>query len=196
MRLAGRGRRRATHGVSFVELLLVVSVLAVVTLLVLPTARNVQRRAQEVQLRRALATLRVTLDEYHRDWERGYIESPNREGWPETLEELTEEIEYRGPPESQAPFPTAPGAQPPPGGLGSNRRGPATEEAEPVPKIYLPRIPADPFNLHGDEWDTGGWRARAYRDEPDDTAWGGENVYDVYSSSAWTALDGTSYEDW
>jgi len=199
VRRPARDRRGPARGVSFVELLLVVSILAVVALLILPTARNVQRRAQETQLRRALVTIRTALDEYHRDWERGYIESDDDQGWPETLEELTEEIEYRGPAEGPAAQrPTVPGAGPPIRDLGrGGQEGlDGLGEAEPVPKIYLPRLPRDPFNLHGDEWDTAGWRARAYDDEPDDTSWGGENVYDVYSASPWTALDGSRYEDW
>jgi len=188
----GRLRRRADRGVSFIELLLVVALLSVIALLVLPTARNVQRRADEITLKRSLATIRAALDEYHRDWERGYIDGSTDEGWPETLEELTEEIEYRGPADTPAQPPGGQGATPPIAGL---NRSPL-EQPEPRPKIYLPRLPKDPFNIHDDPWDTAGWRARSYKDEPDDTAWGGENVYDVYSSSPWTALDGTRYEDW
>jgi general secretion pathway protein G len=37
---------------------------------------------------------------------------------------------------------------------------------------------------------------RAYQDKPDATRWGGQNVYDVFSQSEATALDGTKYRDW
>ena len=37
---------------------------------------------------------------------------------------------------------------------------------------------------------------RSYQDDPDDTSWGGQNVYDVYTTSDGTALDGTKYRDW
>jgi general secretion pathway protein G len=40
------------------------------------------------------------------------------------------------------------------------------------------------------------WGLRAYQDDPDATSWGGKNVYDVYSRSDGTALDGTKYRDW
>lgn len=56
---------------------------------------------------------------------------------------------------------------------------------------YLRRIPPDPFDPDGE-----GWGLRSYTDEPDSTVWGGEDVYDVYSRSDETALDGTHYNTW
>lgn len=55
---------------------------------------------------------------------------------------------------------------------------------------FLRRIPVDQM--------TGGteWGLRSYQDKPDATTWGGQNVYDVYSLSEGTALDGTKYRDW
>ena len=55
---------------------------------------------------------------------------------------------------------------------------------------FLRRIPYDPMTK-SDEWGL-----RAYQDEPDSTTWGGSNVYDVYSMSDATALDGTKYNEW
>ena len=43
------------------------------------------------------------------------------------------------------------------------------------------------------------WGMRSYQDDPDTTRWGGDNVYDVYdvyTKSRGTALDGTRYRDW
>jgi general secretion pathway protein G len=40
------------------------------------------------------------------------------------------------------------------------------------------------------------WGLRSYQDEPETTAWGGQNVYDVYSLSGARATDGTYYKDW
>ena len=55
---------------------------------------------------------------------------------------------------------------------------------------FLRRIPIDPM--------TGGtdWGLRSYQDDPTSTSWGGQNVFDVYTTSGGTALDGTRYEDW
>ena len=55
---------------------------------------------------------------------------------------------------------------------------------------FLRRIPFDPFTRSRE------WGLRSYQDEPDAAGWGGENVYDVYSRSRGTALDGTRYRDW
>jgi general secretion pathway protein G len=54
---------------------------------------------------------------------------------------------------------------------------------------FLRRIPIDPMT-HDD------WELRSYQDDVDATSWGGENVYDVRTSSEGTALDGTKYADW
>ncbi len=55
---------------------------------------------------------------------------------------------------------------------------------------FLRRIPIDPMT------DKAEWGLRSYQDEPDSFAWGGQNVYDVYSLSDARALDGTYYKDW
>ncbi len=55
---------------------------------------------------------------------------------------------------------------------------------------FLRRIPKDPL--------TGGsaWGQRAMQDDPTSQSWGGQNVFDVYTKSTDTALDGTRYSDW
>ncbi len=55
---------------------------------------------------------------------------------------------------------------------------------------FLRRIPIDPMTGRAD------WGLRAVQDDPDSTSWGGKNVFDVYSRSIGTALDGTRYSDW
>ena len=55
---------------------------------------------------------------------------------------------------------------------------------------FLRRIPIDPMTKTTD------WGMRSYQDDPDTTRWGGDNVYDVYTKSRGTALDGTRYRDW
>jgi len=40
------------------------------------------------------------------------------------------------------------------------------------------------------------WGMRSIQDDFDSSSWGGGNVFDVYSKSQATALDGTKYSDW
>ena len=55
---------------------------------------------------------------------------------------------------------------------------------------FLRRIPVDPFSGEAN------WGQRAMQDDPDSKSWSGGNVFDVYSKSYGTALDGTKYETW
>jgi general secretion pathway protein G len=47
-----------------------------------------------------------------------------------------------------------------------------------------------------DPMTNGDWGLRSAQDDPDTTSWGGQDVFDVYSKSTGTALDGTRYSDW
>lgn len=55
---------------------------------------------------------------------------------------------------------------------------------------FLRAIPVDPMTGNAD------WGLRSNQDAPDADSFGGQNVYDVYSKSTGTALDGTKYNTW
>lgn len=55
---------------------------------------------------------------------------------------------------------------------------------------FLRHVPVDPMTGRAD------WGLRSIQDDPDSSSWGGKNVFDVYSKSQGTALDGTKYSDW
>jgi general secretion pathway protein G len=40
------------------------------------------------------------------------------------------------------------------------------------------------------------WLLLSYQDEPDSTTWGGENVYDVRTTSGGVGLNGIPYKEW
>jgi len=55
---------------------------------------------------------------------------------------------------------------------------------------FLRKVPVDPMTGKAD------WGMRSVQDDPTSTSWNGDNVFDVYSQSESTALDGTKYKDW
>ncbi|HVO41386.1 MAG TPA: type II secretion system protein [Aggregatilineales bacterium] len=55
---------------------------------------------------------------------------------------------------------------------------------------FLRRIPIDPMTGKDE------WGMRSMQDEADSDSWGGQNVFDVYTKSEGTGLDGTKYKDW
>jgi general secretion pathway protein G len=55
---------------------------------------------------------------------------------------------------------------------------------------FLRRIPVDPMTGNAE------WGLRSMQDDPKSDSYGGQSVFDVYSKSTGTALDGTKYSDW
>jgi general secretion pathway protein G len=55
---------------------------------------------------------------------------------------------------------------------------------------FLRRIPLDPMT------NTRDWGKRSMQDDPKSTAWGGQNVFDVFTTSMDKAPDGTPYSEW
>ncbi|HET7892912.1 MAG TPA: type II secretion system protein [Candidatus Sulfotelmatobacter sp.] len=55
---------------------------------------------------------------------------------------------------------------------------------------FLRSIPIDPMTKSTE------WGMRSMQDDPESDSWGGQSVFDVYTKSQGTALDGTKYKDW
>jgi general secretion pathway protein G len=55
---------------------------------------------------------------------------------------------------------------------------------------FLRKIPVDPMTNSSE------WGMRSMQDDPDSDSWGGQNVFDVYTKSQGTGLDGSKYKDW
>lgn len=55
---------------------------------------------------------------------------------------------------------------------------------------FLRKIPIDPMTGNTD------WGLRSMQDDPASDSWGGQNVFDVYTKSEGTGLDGTKYKTW
>jgi len=56
--------------------------------------------------------------------------------------------------------------------------------------VFFRKVPIDPMTGQAD------WGLRAVQDDPDSRHWSGKDVFDVYSQSTGTAMDGTKYSDW
>ena len=151
------------RGFTFVELLVVTTILLILASAVMPLAKVSIQRQREAEVRRYLREMRTAIDRYKDAVDAGAIASfdvkAGTEGYPPTLETLVEGVTK-------------------------------ANDATGIKLKFLRRIPIDPLT-HSNEWGM-----RAYGDKPDSTAWGGGNVYDVYSKSTGKALDGTKYRDW
>jgi len=156
-------RLATTKGYTFVELLIVTTIILILAAAVQPLAKVAITRQKESELRRVLREMRTAIDKF-KDAADAQMIPPTElqvgsEGYPPSLEILVEGVSV-------------------------------ANDASGRKLKFLRRIPIDPMT-GSDEWGM-----RAYQDKPDSTSWGGQNVYDVYSQSGATALDGTKYRDW
>lgn len=174
--------RGPRNGFSFIELLVVTAIVAILAAAVIPLAKIEIKREREVELRRELRLIREAIDAYKRlaDEKKIEIEDEDQDGYPPDLETLVKGVEVR---ESAA----AGGGQ-----EGSEESVPEAPSPSGEPKLVklLRRIPIDPMTGSAE------WGLLSTRDKPDADSWGEENVFDVYSKSRGTALDGTKYRDW
>ena len=151
------------RGFTFIELLIVTTIVLILASVVQPLAKVTTQRTREVELRRVLREMRTAIDKFKDSADAGMIPptelKANSEGYPPDLETLVEGVSV-------------------------------ANDASGRKLKFLRRIPKDPMT-NSDEWGL-----RSYQDKPDATRWGGQNVYDVYSLSEGTGLDGTKYKDW
>lgn len=150
------------RGFTFIEMIVVTTILLVLASTVMPLAQVTMQRQREAELHRALREMRTALDKFKDAVDQGLIPStelePANEGYPPDLETLVDGVSV-------------------------------ANDASGRKLKFLRRVPVDPMTR--DEWGL-----RSYQDNPDSKSWGGQNVFDVYTKSEGTALDGTKYRDW
>lgn len=160
------------RGVSLVELIVTLVILSILAGIILPSAQMTAKRTKELELKRNLRIIRTAIDDFRKKYDDAVKDNKipsvqNKSGYPETLQQLVEGYDF--------------------GGLVNYKMK------------FLRRVPRDPFNPtkpgEGVK-EVELWGLRSYADKPDSTSWGGEDVYDVYSLSEETAIDGTKYKDW
>jgi general secretion pathway protein G len=150
------------RGFTFIEMIVVTTILLVLASTVMPLAQVTMQRQREAELHRALREMRTALDKFKDAVDQGLIPStelePANEGYPPDLETLVDGVSV-------------------------------ANDASGRKLKFLRRVPVDPMTR--DEWGL-----RSYQDDPGSKSWGGQNVFDVYTKSEGTALDGTKYRDW
>lgn len=121
-RISGRAGQR---GLTLLEMVLAVAILAILASAVLPMAEVTATRSKELELRRALRDIRTAIDEYKADFDRAVeekkiIAAVNETGYPEELEVLVEGEDWKG--------------------------------LYPYKRKYLRRLPRDPFDEYDEGW--------------------------------------------
>src|SRR5512137_1365153 len=161
-------RLKGTSGVSLVELVVTLTILAILASVVMPMAQMTAKRTSELELRRNLRTIRTAIDEYKKAWD-AMPAGPNKA-------------------DNESGYPKD---------LQTLIDGKDFGDIKVGKKKFLRRKIYDPFSPPGsagdEQW---GWELRSYKDKPDSSKWGGEDVFDVYSKSEGTAIDGSKYKDW
>jgi len=157
----GRGkgvRRQASSeaGLTLVELIVTVAILAIVASAAVPVTRFEVKRAKERELHYDLWQMRDAIDKYKDAADKGAFQTKvDSQNYPPDLETLVTGVDVQG------------------------------------KKLkFLRRIPVDPMTGKAE----GG--LRSMQDDATSDSWGGQNVFDVYSKSEGTGLDGTKYKEW
>jgi general secretion pathway protein G len=157
------GSERSGSGYTFIELLIVSTIVLILASAIMPLARVTAARTREAELHRVLREMRGAIDKYKDAADTGVIGAleikVGSEGYPPDLETLVEGV-----------------------AIANDATGRKLK--------FLRRIPVDPMTRSTE------WGLRSYQDKPDTTRWGGQNVFDVYTTFNGKGLDGTNFRDW
>lgn len=157
--------RARAGGFTLIEMMAVVTVVAVLALGAVPLLEVAGVRQKEQELRHALREIRAALDAYKRAGEEGRIpRKADESGYPPSLDVLVSGVDNKAP-------------------------------AGPRKLHFLRRIPRDPFHPDPAVPAERSWGLRSYESAPDRPA-PGRDVFDVFSTSLATGLNGVPYAKW
>ena len=217
-----RPLRNRIAGLTLIELVLTTGILLILSSAAIPMFRMTIQHRKEAELRYDLREMRNAIDRYKDDADKNLIRTEvGSQNYPPDLQTLVDGVSISGggggsggisasalagasntsqfgsagtpqlgagPNGGASPFGQgAAGGIPALGSAGSS--GQVATDA-PTKVRYLRKIPVDPMTGKAE------WGLRAVQDDADSTSWGGHNVFDVYSQSQATAVDGTKYSDW
>ncbi|NOU25055.1 MAG: type II secretion system protein [Methylotenera sp.] len=158
------------NGFSYVELVFVIAILAVLASVAVPyLEKNIQRK-KESELKQNLRQIRAAIDEYKVSADQGKIKkSIGDSGYPHNLEDLVNGVEDITDPQKKK-------------------------------LRFLRNIPADPMftrsvALKNELAPADTWGKRSYSSDADNPR-EGDDVFDVYSLSSEIGLNGIPYGQW
>ncbi len=214
-----KNNRQSPAGFSLLELIITLSVLAILVMGTIPLAQNANKRQRELRLRENLRELRNAIDEFHRDTVgacSGVSQAGGQGGNSAAVNQFnntssadprsrvviddckifdTENLD-RYPPSLDI---LVEGVKIKPRGLAVKLDGGVfddkssnvfKEEDSEKKKVYLREIPVDPMTGEKD------WKLRSSYQTKDEESWDEINVFDVRSSSDAEALNEEKYSDW
>jgi general secretion pathway protein G len=154
------------RGFTIIELVITVAIVSLLATAVVPAAQLMYQRQRESELRSSLRTLRAAIDAYKAASDTGHIKK--------------DAVKTGYPPDLQTLVDGVEDARNPKEGA----------------RIYfLRRVPRDPFWPDATTPASDTWALRSYASPPNDPQ-PGDDVYDVYSRSSRTGLNGVPYRDW
>lgn len=158
--------RTGAGGYTLIELLVSVAIIGLLATVVLPMTELAVQRNKERDLHQALREIRAGLDAYKQAVDEGRVV----QSVVKSGYPATLKVLVDGEPDAGSPD-------------GKSRI------------YFLRRIPRDPMNADPDMPDEATWGKRSY-ESPADAPAEGEDVFDVYSTSAGTGLNGVPYRNW
>ena len=187
--------RDKTAGLTLIELILACAILLILSSAAIPVARMTIQRQREAELRRDLREMRNAIDRYKDDADKNLIRTEvGSQNYPPDLQTLVDGVTTSGGLGATGGISAAALAAASAGSASaSSQFGSAVGQGlsdAPSKVRYLRKIPVDPMTGKAE------WGLRAVQDDPGSDSWGGHNVFDVYTQSQGTALDGTKYSEW